>query len=521
MTVRTRFAPSPTGFLHIGGVRTALFNWLLARHHGGLFLVRIDDTDAERHVEDAVKRILDGFRWIGIDWDEGPEVGGPHGPYFQSQRSESYRVALQRLVDSGHVYRDYSTEAERAADKAAAERQRRPYRFRRQPLSEQELARRDSEGLPFALRFSVPPGRTLTVHDLIKGEVSFASDEIGDFVIVRPDGSPLYNFASVVDDIAMQITHVVRAEEHLSNTFPQLLVFEALGATLPAFAHVPYVAEPGSKTKMSKRKTQEYETRGVLVYLHQYIERGYLPEALLNYLARLGWSFDGTQEIFTRAELIEKFTLERVNSSPASHDQDKLFWIQGEWMKALPLDQKVAGVLPYLQREGLVGEPESDADRAKIEAVILALGDRLKVFSDILKLARFFFAGEASLVAPRAQMAGDAEVLAPGTGGFKLDPDAVKKRLRKEGVPAMLAELDGVLAEVEPYDLATLEKAVHDYADRTGRKMGDVVNPLRVATTGQAVGPGLYDCLFILGRQTCRDRIAQTIRMLIEDAPKS
>jgi len=498
MTVRTRFAPSPTGFLHIGGVRTALFNWLLARHHGGLFLVRIDDTDAERHVEDAVKRILDGFRWIGIDWDEGPEVGGPHGPYFQSQRSESYRAALQRLIDSGHVYRDYSTEAERAADKAAAERQRRPYRFRRQTLSEQELARREDEGLPFALRFAVPPGRTLTVHDLIKGEVSFASDEIGDFVIVRPDGSPLYNFASVVDDIAMQITHVVRAEEHLSNTFPQLLVFEALGAPLPAFAHVPYVAEPGSKTKMSKRKTQEYESQGVLVYLHQYIERGYLPEALLNYLARLGWSFDGTQEIFTRADLIEKFTLERVTSSPASHDQDKLFWIQGEWMKVLPLDQKVAGVLPYLQREGLVGEPETDADRAKIEAVILALGDRHKVFSDVLKLGRFFFAAEHTF-----------------------DPDAVKKRLRKDGVPAMLAELDAVLVAVEPYDLATLEKAVHDYAERTGRKMGDVVNPLRVATTGQAVGPGLYDCLFILGRQTCRDRIAQTITMLEENAAKT
>ncbi|MBV8486867.1 MAG: glutamate--tRNA ligase [Planctomycetaceae bacterium] len=491
MTVRTRFAPSPTGFLHIGGVRTALFNWLLARHHGGHFLLRIDDTDAERHVEDAVERILDGFRWIGMDWDEGPEVGGPHGPYFQSQRSEIYRAALKRLIDSGHVYRDYSTEAERAEDRAAAERQRRAYRFRRQPLSEQELARREHEGLPFALRFSVPPGRTLTVHDLIKGEVSFASDEIGDFVIVRPDGSPLYNFASVVDDITMQITHVVRAEEHLSNTFPQLLILEALGAPLPAFAHVPYVAEPGSKTKMSKRKTQEYESQGVLVYLHQYIERGYLPEALLNYLARLGWSYDGTQEIFTRAELIEKFTLDRVNSSPASHDQDKLFWIEGEWMKAVPLDRKVAGVLPYLQREGLVGEPETDAERAKIEAVILALGDRLKVFSDILKLGRFFFSAEHTV-----------------------DPDAVKKRLRKEGVPAMLAELDTVLAEVEPYDLATLEKAVHDYAERTGRKIGDVVNPLRVATTGQAVGPGLYDCLFILGRQTCRDRIAQTMRML-------
>ncbi len=491
MTVRTRFAPSPTGFLHIGGVRTALFNWLLARHFGGQFLLRIDDTDQERHVEDSVKRILDGFRWIGIDWDEGPDVGGPNGPYYQSQRTANYQAAVQQLIDSGHVYRDYSTEAERAAEKAAAERAKRAYRFRRLALSPEELARNESEDRPYALRFQVPLGRTLVVHDLIKGDVTFSTDDIGDFVVVRPDGSPLYNFASVVDDLAMGITHVVRAEEHLSNTFPQLLVFEALGSALPAFAHVPYVAEPGSKAKMSKRKIQQYEDQGVLVYMHQYIERGYLPDALLNYLARLGWSYDATQEIFSRAELIEKFTLERVTSLPASHDQDKLFWIEGEWMKVLPLERKIAGVLPYLKSEGLVAEPVTDADRAKIEAVILALGDRLKVFSDILKLGRFFFTKE-----------------------LVHDPDAVKKRLRKDTVPAMLAELDAVLAEVEPYDLATLEKVIHAYAERSGRKMGDVVNPLRVATTGQGVGPGLYDCLFILGRQTCRARIAQTLDML-------
>ena len=228
MNIRTRFAPSPTGFLHIGGVRTALFNWLLARHHGGQFILRIDDTDQERHVDDAVKRILAGFRWIGIDWNEGPEVGGPHGPYFQSQRAESYRVAADRLLASGHAYKDYSTESERAAEKSAAQRDKRAYRFRRKELSADLSARFEAEKRPFALRFAVPPGRTLTLHDMIKGDVEFATDEIGDFVIVRPDGTPLYNFASVVDDDAMQITHVVRADEHLSNTFPQLLLFEAL-----------------------------------------------------------------------------------------------------------------------------------------------------------------------------------------------------------------------------------------------------------------------------------------------------
>jgi glutamyl-tRNA synthetase len=494
MTVRTRFAPSPTGFLHIGGVRTALFNWLLARHHGGKFLLRIDDTDQERHVDDAVKRILDGFRWIGIDWDEGPEKEGPHGPYYQSRRKEKYRSTADQLIESGHVYRDYSTESERAAEKATAERDKRAYRFRRPPLTQDQISRHEAEGRPYALRFQVPLGRTLVVHDLIKGDITFSTDEIGDFVIVRSDGSPLYIFASVVDDVDMKITHVVRAEEHLSNTFPQLLVFEALGASLPAFAHVPYVAEQGSKAKMSKRKTKEYENQGVLVYLHQYIEKGYLPEALLNYLARLGWSYDASQEIFSRAELIEKFTLDRVNSSPASHDQDKLFWLEGEWMKALPLDRKVSGVIPFLKDEGLLAEPLSDADRGRIEAIILALGDRLKVFSDIIKLGKYFFTTE-----------------------LVHDADAVKKRLRKEGVPAMLAELDTVLGQLEPFSLDSLEKAIHDYADRSGRKMGDVVNPLRIAITGQGVGPGLYDCLFILGRETCRARIAQTLALLQSD----
>ena len=491
MSVRTRFAPSPTGFLHIGGVRTALFNWLLARHFGGQFLVRIDDTDQQRHVDDAVALILDGFRWMGMDWDEGPEVGGPCGPYYQSHRAEHYQRAAESLVASGHAYRDYSTESERAAEKAAADAAKRAFRFRGKPQSVEELARFEAEGLPYALRFRVPLGRRLVLRDLIKGDVEQKTDEIGDFVIVRPDGTPLYNFASAVDDVAMKITHVVRAEEHLSNTFSQLLVLEALGAPLPEFAHVPYVAEPGSKKKLSKREKDKYEKLEILVYLHEYRGKGYLPDAMLNYLARLGWSWDDTQEIFTRPELIEKFSLERVNSSPASHDPDKLFWIEGEWMKKLPLDQKIEGVLPFLIKEGLAADPVAAELLARVEAVVVALGDRLKVFSDILKLGRYFF----------------SETL-------NYDPDAVKKRLRKDGVPTLLAELDEVLARVEPYDVATLERVIHEYAESHGHPMGQVVNPLRVATTGQGVGPGLYDCLAILGRAKCRARIASTLELL-------
>jgi glutamyl-tRNA synthetase len=487
MTVRTRFAPSPTGFLHIGGVRTALFNWLLARHHGGKFILRIDDTDQQRHVEEAVALILDGFRWMGMDWDEGPEVGGPHAPYFQAQRHDRYVRAADALVASGHVYRDYSTDAERAEAKAAAERNKSAYRFRRKPVTDAQLAQFEAEGRPYALRFEVPLGRSLVVKDLIKGDVEQKTEEIGDFVIVRPDGSPLYNFASVIDDAEMQITHVVRAEEHLANTFPQLLIFEALGYRLPQFAHVPYVAEPGSKKKLSKRFGA--------VGLNHFIDLGYLPDAMMNYLARLGWSYDASSEIFTRQELIEKFSLDRVNSAPASHDPDKLFWIQGEWMKSLALDEKVAGVIPYLRSEGLVGDSIDDPTRARIAAVVEALGDRLKVFSDILKLARYFF-----------------------TDTLTYEPDAVKKRLRKEGVPELLRNLDQLLANVEPYDIPTLEKAVHEFAESRGLGMGNVVNPMRVATTGQGVGPGLYDCLYLLGRDLCRKRIAQTLEMLATPA---
>ncbi len=483
MAVRTRFAPSPTGFLHIGGVRTALFNWLLARHGGGQFILRIDDTDKQRHVEDAIRLILEGFQWMGMDWDEGPDKGGPHAPYFQSQRHAKYTAAAAALVASGHAYRDYSTESDRAAEKLAAEKAKRAFRYRGTPPTPEQMAEYDAQGRPFALRFQVPLDRTLVVHDVVKGDVVQKTDEIGDFVIIRPDGSPLYNFATVVDDADMEITHVVRAEEHLTNTFPQLLVFEALGYPVPQFAHVPFVAAPGTKRKLSKRDGA--------VGLQEYMALGYLADAMMNYLARLGWSLDASSEIFTKNELIEKFSLDRVNNSAASHDPDKLFWLQGEWMKVLPLQQKIDQVIPFLVSAGLVSEPVSEETREHIKAVVLALGDRLKVFSDIVKLGRYFFTTELTH-----------------------DPDAVKKRLRKEAVPAMLTGLSELLATIEPYDLATLEKAIHDFSESRGIKMGDVVNPLRVAVTGQGVGPGLYDCLVILGRETCRNRIAKTLELL-------
>lgn len=483
MTVRTRFAPSPTGYLHIGGVRTALFNWLLARHHGGQFILRIDDTDQQRHVEAAVKLILEGFRWMNMDWDEGPEVGGPCGPYYQSQRSHLYKEAAEKLLASGRAYRDFSTEQERAADKAAAEAAKRAYRFRKFPLDAATEAKYLEEGRPFALRFEVPLGQTIVVDDQIKGRVEAKTEEVGDFVIVRPDGTPLYNFATVVDDAQMGITHVVRAEEHLTNTFSQVLVFEALGYPLPTFAHVPYVAAPGSKKKLSKRDGA--------VGLDEYIKQGYLPEAMMNYLSRLGWSYDAETEFFTPAQLREYFTLDRVNSSPASHDPDKLFWLQGEWMKTLSTEAKVEQCIPFLHEAGLIGSDVTAELKARIAAVVVALGDRLKVFSDIIKLGGFFFRDEVVF-----------------------DPDAFKKRLGKAEVPKILAEVSDILEKAEPFDTPTLDKAVHDYVAASGQGMGLVVNALRVATTGQGTGPGVYEALEILGRAECLKRIGLTLALL-------
>lgn len=484
MTVRTRFAPSPTGYLHIGGVRTALFNWLLARHYGGQFVLRIDDTDQQRHVEEAVKLILEGFRWMNMDWDEGPEVGGPCGPYFQSQRGHLYKEAAEKLLASGHAYRDFSTEEQRSADKAAAEAAKVAYRFRKIPIDPQTEARYIEEGRPFALRFQVPLGKSVVIDDQIKNRVEIRTEEIGDFVIVRPDGSPLYNFATVVDDAQMGITHVVRAEEHLTNTFSQALVFEALGFPLPVFAHVPYVAAPGSKKKLSKRDGA--------VGLDEYIKLGYLPEAMMNYLSRLGWSYDEKTEFFTPDQLREYFTLDRVNSSPASHDPDKLFWLQSEWMKQLSTDEKVEKCLPFLREAGLVDQEVSQVVRDRIEAVVVALGDRLKVFSDIVKLGKFFF-----------------------TDQIEFDPDAFKKRLNKPDVPRILADVTEILEKVEPFDTPTLDKAIHDYVAASGLGMGLVVNAVRVATTGQGIGPGVFEALEIIGREACLGRISVAQSLLL------
>jgi glutamyl-tRNA synthetase len=515
MSVRTRFAPSPTGYLHIGGVRTAIFNWLFAKRHGGQFILRIDDTDQERHQEEALEPILHGFRWLGMQWDEGPEVGGPHAPYFQSQRGDKYSAAAARLVETGAAYPCFCTTQEIEAEREASKKAGHPsYRYsgKCRALTAADRERRRAEGRASVLRFAVPAGRSLGLSDLILGPVAKETADLGDFVIVRADGSPLYNFASVVDDLDMQITHVVRAQEHLSNTWPQWLIFEALGATPPTFAHVPYVAAPGSKEKISKRKLEPFralmtseikqkfrdmgwrdEHAPNPVMVSYYEELGYLPDAILNGLARIGWSLDDKQEKISRRELLDHFTLDRVNASPASFDPDKLWWLQGEYMKALPVGAKIDGVIPYLCKAGHLHQTVDTATFERIGRIVEAMGDRLKVFSDIIPYGGFFFTDEV-----------------------KYDPDTVKKTLRKDGVPDLLAKLKDVLAGIDPFDVQHLEQGVRAFADAAGLGAGKVIHPLRAATSGRAVGPGVFELLAILGREACLQRIDQTIRMLQE-----
>jgi glutamyl-tRNA synthetase len=518
--VRTRFAPSPTGYLHIGGVRTALFNWLFARKHGGQFLLRIDDTDAERNVESALAPILHGFRWLGIDWDEGPEVGGPHAPYYQSQRLARYQEAVKKLLASGQAYRDFATTEEIKQEREAAEHEKHRLVYSRKWMAETDAqaAAFEAEGRKAVVRLKMPREGTLTINDLIRGDVQFDWAREQDHVIQRNDGTCLYHLASVVDDFDFEISHVIRAEEHLSNTPRQIFIAQSLGYPLPAYAHIPFVAEPGSKVKLSKRKIAQYlknkdfasvHNRGMVianaiglsttadtfnpVIVDFYEQVGYLPDAIINYLVLLGWSLDDKTEFFTRDEMIANFSLERVNKAPASFDPKKLLSFQDHYLQQLPIKQKVAMVLPYLQKSGYIASPPPCDTGPKLTEILTAASDRIKVSGDILDYTFLFVADDALVY----------------------DEDAFEKRIRKPSDAAgLLARFRDVLATAEPFDAPTLDKLLHDFVATEVIQLGNIIHALRVAVTGQSVGFGLFETLAILGREQCVARIERAIQRL-------
>ena len=523
MTVRTRFAPSPTGYLHIGGVRTALFNWLFARRHGGQFLLRIDDTDAGRNVDAALRPILDGFRWLGLEWDEGPEVDGPHAPYYQSQRGDRYRAAVDRLVASGAAYRDYATPEEIQAEREAAGRAKRRFLYSRRWMGETvaRVAAFEAEGRRACVRLQMPRDGVCAFHDLVRGDVQFEWALEQDHVVQRADGTCLYHLASTVDDHDFAITHVIRAIEHLSNTPRQIFIARALGYDLPAYAHVPYVAEPGSAEKLSKRKLSRYLKRHDFKKIHDhgaaiaavlglpvtpetfspvvvdfYRAVGYEPDALVNYLLLLGWSLDDRTETFTREQMVEHFSLERVNRSAASFDPQKLLAFQERRMQALSVDARVDRVLPFLASAGRVESPPTDAQRARTRQVVVAAGDRIKVAGDILGYPEFFQA--------------DVEVA--------YDRKAFDKRMRPEGVEPLLRRFRERLETVERFDIESLDRAMHEFVEAEGIAIGRLIHAVRVAVTGKAVGFGLFESLAILGRDACLARIDRALTLRRSDA---
>jgi len=516
--IRTRFAPSPTGYLHIGGVRTALFNWLVARRGGGQFILRIDDTDRARNVEEALQPILDGFRWLGIDWDEGPEVGGGYGPYYQSQRADLHTDAVAQLLADGYAYRDYATSDEIQEERTAAELEKRPFAYSRRwrAATADDAARFESEGRSAVIRLDMPRDGQCVFHDAIRGDVQFDWAREQDHVIQRADGSCLYHLASVVDDHAMQISHVIRAEEHLSNTPRQIFIAQSLGYDLPTYAHLPYVAEPGGKNKISKRKLDKYLKNPDFKKLYEhgrsiadrigktstadtfnpvivdfYEQVGFLPAAILNYLLLLGWSLDDRTENFTRAEMTEQFSLERVVKAPASFDPGKLMAFQERYMRDLPLKRKVALAVPYLQQAGLVSDPPSCDLAPKLGQILDAAGDRIKVAGDVITLDEFFV--------PDDQL--------------QYDEKALQKRIHNPPLAKeLLARFRDKLADIAEFDAASLDQCMHAFVDAEGIKVGDVIHAVRVAVTGKAAGIGLFDVLSIVGRESCLARIDRCLQ---------
>ncbi len=459
---RVRFAPSPTGYLHVGGARTALFNWLWARHTGGTFILRIEDTDQERSTKEAEAAIFDGLRWLGLDWDEGPEVGGPHGPYFQMERLDLYESYAEKLVAEGKAYACYCTREELEAGRKKAEAEKRQYRYpgtcRDKPYDRSK---------PHVVRFRVPEHGATGWDDLVKGHISTPHDTLQDEVILRSDRVPLYNFGAVVDDVTMKVNLVGRGDDHVNNTARQILMYRALGYPVPAFAHFPMILG-ADKTRLSKRHGATSVTA--------YRDMGFLPQAVVNYLVRLGWSH-GDQEIFTMEELVRHFDLEDVGDTAGVFDLDKMAWVNHEWLKRLPTEDLARLALPFFRGAGLPAE-----DDAKLRHVCAVAKERARTLGEYVQQFRYFYAPPS------------------------LDPKARDKFLTKETRPILQAIRDGIAAMPA---LATepLEKLFHAEAERRTVKLGKVAQPVRVALTGGTASPGMYDVVQILGKDETLKRL--------------
>jgi glutamyl-tRNA synthetase len=480
-SVRVRYAPSPTGAPHIGNTHTALFNWLFARHSGGRFIVRIEDTDRERYVPGSLETILEGLRWLGIDWDEGPEVGGPKGPYFQSQRLKIYQQFARRLVETGHAYYCYCSQErlEEMRREQAARKEPPGYDRRCRDLTSKERGEFASQGIVPVVRLKVPLEGKTTFHDLIHGTVTFDNRTLDDMVLLKSDGYPTYHLAVVVDDHLMEITHIMRGDEWVPSVPRHILLYQALGWDPPKFVHLPMLLGP-DRSKLSKR----HGAASVLGYK----ANGYLPEAVLNFLAIVGWAYDDKTEIFTRDELIQRFSIQGISHTPAIFSQEKMDWMNGYYIRQLPTEELARRAMPFLAQAGLIGDK---TDIAYLHQVMPLVQERIKKLTEVAGLIDFLFLEKISY---------DPALLI----GKGMDSSAATRAL--ESTLALLKAQD-------PFDAVALEAALRALVEQLGLTPGQLFGTIRVAVSGKTVAPPLFESLAVLGRDKTLKRLAQALEL--------
>ncbi|WP_031537878.1 glutamate--tRNA ligase [Bacillus sp. MB2021] len=480
--IRVRYAPSPTGHLHIGNARTALFNYLFARSKGGKFIIRIEDTDKKRNIQGGEESQLKYLKWLGMDWDESTDVGGEYGPYRQSERNDIYKKYYTELLEKGLAYKCYCTEEEIEAEREEqVSRGETPkYSGKCRHLTKEQQEKLEAEGRQPSIRILVPENVVYEFNDMVKGDVSFESETIGDYVIVKKDGTPTYNFAVSIDDHLMDITHVLRGDDHITNTPKQLMIYDALGWERPIFGHMTLIVNE-SRKKLSKRD------ESIIQFIEQYEELGYLPEALFNFIALLGWSPEGEEEIFSIEEFIRIFDPARLSKSPALFDQNKLAWMNNQYIKKADLETVVRLAIPHLEKAGLVSESRSAEEEAWVNNLVGLYQEQMSCGADIVTLSTLFFSDE-----------------------IQYDEEA-KEVLAGEQVPAVVNAFKEALDELPEWSADQIKASIKVVQKATGQKGKNLFMPIRVATTGQTHGPDLPKAIELLGKDKIDARLTALI----------
>jgi len=484
--IRVRFAPSPTGMLHIGGARTALFNWLYARHYNGTFVLRIEDTDQVRSTEEAVNVILEGMKWLGLDWDEGPGKGGEYGPYYQMKRLHLYQKYAKQLLKDKKAYYCYCTREELAESREKQSKEKKSLKYDRHclNLSEEDKKRYEAEGRKPVIRLKIP-AREIAFNDLLRGEVTFDGGLLSDFVIMKSDGIPTYNYAVVIDDALMKITDVMRGDDHISNTPKQIVIYEALGFDVPKFAHIPMIMGE-DHAKLSKR----HGAASVM----EYQKMGYMPEALVNYIAHLGWSPGNDREIFSVEEIAKEFSLDKISKHAAVFSMEKLNWFNSEYLKKMSIDQLTGLLLPYLKEVNYIAEKELSPEKFEwLKKIVNLMHGRFRNFSQFIEFTDYFF-----------------------TDKIDIEPEAFQTVLNKDGVTEILTALKEKLLTVECWDESNLEIVVRSVASSLQIKAGKIIHPTRASLTGKKIGPGLFELMVFLGKEKNIQRLENALEKIKE-----